>query len=277
MPLLDYAFNALIVIGGTCLLYYLKGSRWYWIALLFLSGFAISDFCRPRLVLLLLPQIPLGKISWLAIAPLLVFTIGLGLTMPSSDEFREFNPWKLNPDTTIKTTLADDIRYWKEQDRDLRMIYHAPYRLFYIPIDVSHRYYDAFVRYGPDPNIDWKVFVGLKYYWSRYTTFTKDVSAPASFDADATAKFGILGMLFALGVLLIFRHALTFNHHPYLSSAALLQTAFLLPQASVQAILGAYGLILWPLIIYIWGKYEVSGFSLGASRLHKQTKMRPTR
>lgn len=275
MPILDYAFNALIVVGGTCLLYHLKGSRWYWIALLFLSGFAISDFCRPRLVLLLLPLIPWKKIPWWSYASTLVFFIMVGVNVPKSEPWRptRFAPWKANPDLTIKTTVADDLRFHKEDNDFTRAYYYVPYRLFYIPVDVSHRYYDAFVKYGPDPNIDWKAFVGLKYYWSRYTTFTKDVSAPASFDADAITKSGIFGVFMALGMLLFIRWLTTVYYHPYLSKAALLQMAFLLPQASTQAILGAYGLILWPLILKYWGKYEVSNPNPSYHGLYKQTKV----
>ena len=165
-------------------------------------------------------------------------------------------------------TYGDNFRFESvapDADRSQfrRVLEYVVYRAWLTPADVSSRWYQYFTYVEKEPLGFRSVFggrasagaqapsrvVGIWAYQARFPyKYWNTVSAYASFDADAYARGGVLGVVLAIVLLLAARigaACLVTSHAVGLTAyAVLLCVLAILPSfASIQAILGANGLI----------------------------------
>lgn len=148
-------------------------------------------------------------------------------------------------------------------------LHYLFYRVWLTPADVSNRWYQYFTYVTNRPLglqflLPWERsgdtatpsrLVGVWAYQSRFPDrYTMTVNANASFDADAFAHGGVLGIAIATMLLVAVRvgAACLATGHPIVLAAYGTMLCFLavLPSsASVQAILGANGLVVVPALV----------------------------
>lgn len=149
------------------------------------------------------------------------------------------------------------------------MLEYVVYRAWLTPSDVSNRWYQYFIYVQKEP-LGLRNFypaprdaatqspsraVGLWAYRARFPhKYWDTISAYASFDADAFARGGVLGVAVALVLLVLARvgAAYLLTAHPVglASYGVLLSALAILPSsASLQAIFGANGLFIVLMIL----------------------------
>jgi len=173
-------------------------------------------------------------------------------------------------------TYGDNFRFESATPEDggshlTDLLEYVVYRGWLTPSDVSNRWYQFFT-YAHKAPIGLRSLlrshdeagsaeqapsrqVGLWAYRARFPhRYWDNVNAYASFDADAFARGGVVGVFIATMLFLVLRivSAWLLTSHPVGQAAyavLLCGLAILLPVASTQAILGANGLFLIPVML----------------------------
>ncbi len=213
-----------------------------------------------------------GVVSILLVFGLLGILFATGsLTHLKSAESHAQSPVLLamQPDDPRRAlTYGDNFRFESvvaDEDRSKfrRILEYVVYRAWLTPADVSNRWYQYFTYVREKPLGIRSVFgvyddaqgqapsrvVGLWAYQARFPyKYWSTVSAYASFDADAFARGGVLGVLLATVLFLAARVGAAYlvTSHPVgqVGYAVMLCVLAILPSfASIQAIFGANGLI----------------------------------
>lgn len=150
---------------------------------------------------------------------------------------------------------------------------YVVYRAWLTPSDVSNRWYQYFTYAHAKPLGVRSLLpsrdqsgaaesapsrqVGLWAYRARFPhRYWDTINAYASFDADAFSRGGVLGVFVAMILLLIVRvgSAWLLTSHPVGQTAyavLLCGLSILLPVASTQAVLGANGLLIIPVVLWL--------------------------
>jgi hypothetical protein len=163
-------------------------------------------------------------------------------------------------------TYGDNLRLESseialQRSKILNIATYAVYRIWLTPADVSNRWYQYYTYEKKEPlglqgflpsrdmnKIMPSREVGIWAYQVRFPTRYSDaINANASFDADAFAHYGVLGVVIATALLLLARigasFLLTSHTLGLVGYGVLLCGLAILPSsASLQAVFGAQGL-----------------------------------
>ncbi len=292
-----YIFNWALIIIGPCALFLMIKNRKYIIAILFFIfslGYALMSLAQfPAYILLASTAVLILKELNFK-RRLTVYSVLIVLSLPVVNSALLF--YKENPKSVFNVkaskndiaelglsendfryhlTYGDHTRFEKNEDGKLNFPYssynYLAYRLFLGPTDVSSRWYQYYPSIsGHFIGLEGLPFSGKKASksaaqsvgtWAYRDRFPKkyldSVSAYASIDADAYARFGLIGIVMAGVLVVLIRLSLkwllldsvTSN---MLYSIGVVSMALLLPIASLQAILIPNGvfIVLSLMILY---------------------------
>lgn len=229
-------------------------------------------WCLPRA---LRRRVYLAAVGLLAVG-VLAIAVRLGLDGQSLLNYRPAPLTEVRPGLDPLRTLADVPRYRAIATGNLGTdIWIGPgeyllYRIFLGPVEVSDYWYAYFRESARRPGwqgiLPWVTKPGYVHpsrrialwaYRSRYPTlYAATANANAGVDADAYARFGMVGVVVAGLLAASLRLGLAWlaaddrlSQGIYGSAVALL--AVLLPIASLQAVLVAQGLVMFPLALLV--------------------------
>lgn len=183
--------------------------------------------------------------------------------------FLIFSPYSprtyLDQRTAPPTTMTERARSMNnaacaDSDQLTCICSYVTYRLIFVPWEVRSKWYEFFSvhpKVGLFPNDHPANLVGYnEFYLKHPESFTPLAKAYASFDADAFGRFGYTGVLVSCLLVIAFGGLLfLLRVDPTLWGMPWIHMALSLPQASVQAWLGAQGALLWILILW-WHRRE---------------------
>ena len=219
-------------------------------------------------VIILIADTKICRTRWMVMTytAFIVCCIILGLVYKSFLSHAEFRNASNSKQVMIGMTgTAGEIRTLLYAKRTLihPTVDYLIYRMYFVPVEVSNNWYWYFLDRSrgfqswrdrfEDDSKGLSREIGLNIYQQNYPSdFSDTTNANAGVDADAFARFGIMGIILVgimiLGIRLV---SLTKRQSEVARSASMITVGILSIlsfQASIQAIVGAHGILILVLV-----------------------------